>query len=76
MPLRLKILNGQAACSHQEAAQMSATGAEDIKNVIAQTFGTIEILARALHVQDARLQPRSTPSLLTPPPIPPPRTRA
>jgi GAF domain-containing protein len=53
----LKILNGQAACRHQEAAQMSATDAEDIKNVIVETFGAIEILARALHVQDARLQP-------------------
>ena len=36
---------------------MSATDAEDIKNVIVETFGAIEILARALHVQDARLQP-------------------
>jgi hypothetical protein len=32
----LKILNGQAACRHQEAAKMSATGPEDIKNVIAE----------------------------------------
>jgi hypothetical protein len=53
----LKILNGHAACRHQEAAQMSATDAEDIKNVIVETFGAIDILARALHVQDARLQP-------------------
>jgi GAF domain-containing protein len=36
---------------------MSATDAEDIKNVIVETFGAIDILARALHVQDARLQP-------------------
>jgi hypothetical protein len=36
---------------------MSATEPEDIKNVIAQTFRAIETLARALHVQDTRLQP-------------------
>ena len=36
---------------------MSATDAEDIKNAIVETFGAIDILARALHVQDARLQP-------------------
>ncbi len=36
---------------------MSATDADDIKEVIAQTFVAIGTLARALHVEDARLQP-------------------
>lgn len=36
---------------------MSATEADDIKQVIAQTFVAIGALARALHVEDARLQP-------------------
>jgi GAF domain-containing protein len=36
---------------------VSATDAGDIKEAIAQTFGAIGTLARALHVEDARLQP-------------------
>jgi len=36
---------------------MSATEPDDIKEVIAQTFVAIGTLARALHVEDARLQP-------------------
>jgi GAF domain-containing protein len=36
---------------------MSATEADDIQEVIAQTFVAIGTLARALHVEDARLQP-------------------
>jgi GAF domain-containing protein len=36
---------------------MSATEADDIKEVIAQTFVAIGTLARALHIDDARLQP-------------------
>ncbi len=36
---------------------MSATEADDIKEVIAQTFVAIGTVARALHVEDARLQP-------------------
>jgi GAF domain-containing protein len=36
---------------------MSATESDDIKEVIAQTFVAIGTLARALHVEDARLQP-------------------
>lgn len=36
---------------------MGATEADDIKEVIAQTFVAIGSLARALHVEDARLQP-------------------
>ena len=36
---------------------MSATETDDIKEVIAQTFVAIGTLARALHVEDARLQP-------------------
>jgi GAF domain-containing protein len=36
---------------------MGTAEADDIKEVITQTLGTIDILARALHVQDARLQP-------------------
>ena len=36
---------------------MGATDADDIKEVIAQTFVAISTLARALHVEDARLQP-------------------
>ena len=36
---------------------MSATEADDIKEAIAQTFVAIGTLARALHVEDARLQP-------------------
>lgn len=36
---------------------MSATESDDIKGVIAQTFVAIGTLARALHVQDAHLQP-------------------
>jgi GAF domain-containing protein len=36
---------------------MSAGAADDIKKTIAETLGVIDILARALHVEDARLQP-------------------
>ena len=36
---------------------MSATEADDIQQVIAQTFVAIGTVARALHVEDARLQP-------------------
>jgi GAF domain-containing protein len=36
---------------------MSATEADDIQEVIAQTFVAIGTLARALHVENARLQP-------------------
>jgi hypothetical protein len=36
---------------------VGATDADDIKEVIAQTFVAIGTLARALHVEDARLQP-------------------
>src|SRR5882672_10672745 len=36
---------------------MSATEADDIKEAVAQTFVAIGTLARALHVEDARLQP-------------------
>ena len=36
---------------------MGATDADDIKEVIAQTFVAIGTVARALHVEDARLQP-------------------
>jgi len=36
---------------------MSDTEADDVKEVIAQTFVAIGTLARALHVEDARLQP-------------------
>ena len=36
---------------------MSAAEADDIKKIIAQALAAVEILARALHVEDARLQP-------------------
>jgi GAF domain-containing protein len=36
---------------------MSAAEADDIKKVIAQALRAVDILARALHVEDARLQP-------------------
>jgi GAF domain-containing protein len=55
----LKILNRQAdrRAMVQEATQMSAPEEEDVKKVIAQAFEAVEILARALHVPDIRLQP-------------------
>jgi putative methionine-R-sulfoxide reductase with GAF domain len=36
---------------------MSTAEADDIKKIIAQALAAVDILARALHVEDARLQP-------------------
>src|ERR1700745_1631827 len=54
-----KILAVTRSSGHQRGRRitMSATEADDIKKVIAETFVAIGTVARALHVQDARLQP-------------------
>jgi GAF domain-containing protein len=41
----------------QEVEQLSLPKQDDVAEVVAETLGAVETLARALHVKDARLQP-------------------
>src|SRR6266436_5759981 len=55
--LKFQLAARSKSPSQGRRTQMSSTERDDIREVIGQTFVAIGTLARALHVEDARLEP-------------------